>query len=526
VAALRKPWDISSGSPDVKPLYSPIIKMSLSEMDADSYYRFGVGSLLAFSHMVGVSHTDLHTDHVPFSELSGLPVFLDSQARFGEVTPGTAVSDFVTPFLSFSPADFHAILIGYINSVYSGTPRSNEYVDEFLQRIGVEAIFDPRPRPFSIDVDQWLSWLGQDLAFSNQSFCLIQSSKEYSPEVWEHPQDLCAIATALLLLDIKCSFLGELRPPKALFERNRVISNLLVTFFKDGRSSEPLNETTPIEIRFVANFFSSMHKLKLEGSQLPGPEVAQTFFDTLKQFPMSSILSFVDKVIDVCDFFAVFADDPNESTEWRQQLSLKAGQLSCLLLGYPAEDLRGDEIRCNTLIQRHNWLISVRELFHDFNDCTTGLQRIAYANSRASVFLTIFDRSCRTNDQKTLNSLRWRGLALNRRGIQSMNRLTKRFSDLRPEQRGVVGTISMVLAGRINKSWLLIPPLRILSSGEGIKNLILSELEWTKAFCEQVKAAGIEHPKSLEMLNDVSALYASDEYKLDDSKESVRNLWR
>src|SRR5215472_4857725 len=154
MAALRKPWEFAAGPPDVEPLYSPAQNMSLSEIDVipDSYYRFGIGSVLAFSHAVGVSHTDLHSDHVPFNELTGLPVFLDSAARFGEVSTGAAVSDFVTPFLSFSGDDFQAILAGYINGVYSATPGSTDYVDEFLKRIGVRARFDPRPRNFSIDM--------------------------------------------------------------------------------------------------------------------------------------------------------------------------------------------------------------------------------------------------------------------------------------------------------------------------------------------------------------------------------------
>src|SRR5664280_1329663 len=121
MAHVKKPWEATSATADVKPVYSPPRKMGLSETDAapDSYYRFSIGSVLALTHAAGIFHEDLHSEHTRFNELTGWTIFLDSSAGVGEISPGRAVSDFATPFLSFSSDDFHVILIGYINGVYA-----------------------------------------------------------------------------------------------------------------------------------------------------------------------------------------------------------------------------------------------------------------------------------------------------------------------------------------------------------------------------------------------------------------------
>jgi hypothetical protein len=528
MADLKKPWEATSATADVKPLYSPARKMSLSEanISPESAYRFTIGSILAWSHAVGVFHTDLHSEHVPFSPLTGLPTFLDTNASFGETSAGRAVSDFVTPFLSFSSDDLYAILIGYVNGVYSAIASSNEYADEFLQRIGVEPVFDPRPRAVAIDVDQWLAWLGIDIGFADHAFCLIDSSDGRSRRIWDNPEDFCAIVTALLLLGIDCRFLSDLEIPRDRSETAHAVGELLVSLYKKGESSSgALRGLNLVEHQLTTKFVAAVRTLNAQSAKPETADIVQAFFASLKESRTSSIVPFLNKLADIFDFFAVLADDPVELVEWRQTLSLGAAQLSCMLLNCPAETLAEDEIRCNTLIQRHNWLSSVRELFNEFKTCVTALHRATYTNSRASAFLSVFERSCGDANRNALCSLRWRGMTLNRRSLQLVNMLAKRLPELSDPHRSGLANLGMTFAARANKSLQFIPPIQMISSGKVVQELILAELEATGALYKQVKEKGIDHPKTLTMLNDIAVGYASSDYRLDGSRISIRNLW-
>ncbi|MGI5423710.1 hypothetical protein [Streptomyces sp. CA-179760] len=371
-------------------LFAPEEAVHLSELSlpAGGYKAFSAGQRIAMVHWAGVTHGDLHEQHMLFNPFTGTTFVHDFGAgRLGDVEPDRMFQDLVTVRLTMSESWTRGFLAGYVkSSCMVIDPKYPGYTDALLARAGGRIMSVAKPaEPVLTDAD-CTALLAPALDLSS-GFPRLTTDL---PDDVVSPDDLAIVRCALLMAGVGGS--ARMLPESPLPGTVGLLLDTLATYKRDEHEPDLL---------------------------FPGLAAWRWIHPYMDE---PAVLRCMAGMIDVCDWLALRLDCLGTPSRPALINSVRAAQLSLMLLqhpSWPVSELEAQELKITSRHRHLSWYAPMLKTDPGDERYT---QTVTYLMSRLTLYRKMFSEPSPATGKTSgrLWSANWRGLSLSRTALRNV----------------------------------------------------------------------------------------------------------
>jgi tetratricopeptide (TPR) repeat protein len=415
-----------------EPLFDNTDRFSLSEADITpgTYGIYEMGSIIAIMHLHGMLHGDVHKGNFLFDpRAGGRPVIIDPDHRplTNKLDPTTMGCEFIAPFRSFSREEFVTFLAGYTKIAYLRIDLLYpNYTDILLHLIGGHVTKSSKPREKYIGMQRSLELIATHFEITDEYIQLAEcESKKIIEQLDVNPEEFFVTFIGLLLLRIDISrLLTEYNSASIKSEIGNHVFDLVSGYY----TGEPVVKKSNYESEIIAIGVDLLQELQVEQSrpnleiQAPGMSAFMTLAGLAKilpklKFPLFLINRFIDCLIDVSNYIAIYLDSKSteENLSLARHLSVEFGQFSYLLFRYSPRDIQSDESRYLNIRREHKQLSWHSKLLDSEKDITMFFIKLGYVKSMCSSLTQVFIHSL--EKKRPMYSFLWESIDISFRAL-------------------------------------------------------------------------------------------------------------
>ena len=389
-------------------------------------YAISAGCTLTLVHRRGVLHGDLYRDNILFYWHTGLASLIDfGGGSRAELSPEKMVPDFLVPRVRMGPDYCQALLAGYIKlGRLSIDPIYPGYCDELLDLLGGEVESYPRLRTETLPpetLNNALAWLGKKLVptGSADGFWFAAAT----------PAQYAFMIGGLIASGVDCSALAS--PPAAGISAssNEAIRCLVDAAINGQAAPMPCPPDVPqIGWDFINLSLSAQaagERRAKDSGVKPDVRIFNTIETLRDTYPQRELEEMLCAFTDVCDWLAGRADRGVKHAG--KGLSIQLGQMTYMILQLVNEPDLVESAEL-TAARRHALLSWYPALFDTGQKADDDFFYLfAYANTRISTYLQMFDEGDLSVEYGRPWTAGWRAMYMSRTWLQKLlsNRLAE-----------------------------------------------------------------------------------------------------